>query len=249
MKLRQITLFALHFLIGLSPLQVAEAAWELGLGVNQRHSFAYAAEDVDRGGLGAEFSGSRSGSVGLAKATLPSVEAHWYKSTFGGTGPLARIRMAPWSKQLRAEQDVETGWDGLIQVGHSWSGPEMGALSIATEFGAVVRAYSATQQKNIPSTSMAGAFSSLIVSRDPWSLQMELALLAFSLGGHERWGYHRDSNSLRIRAAHRWTEDNDWKVWSEFFHLHRTFTNSEFGFSRAVFLSDVTLSLGVSKSL
>jgi hypothetical protein len=125
----------------------------------------------------------------------------------------------------------------------------MGALTVATEFGAVMRAYMASQRKNIPSTSMAGAFSSLIVSRQAWSVQLELSLLAFSLGGHDAWGYHRDSNSLRIRATRKLDEAKDWKVWAEFFHLHRNFTNSDFGFSRAVFLSDVTLGLGVSKSL
>jgi hypothetical protein len=251
-KMRSSSLTLLAFGLSLSAVgvsQEARASWGLGVGLHQRHSFTYTAEDGDRGGLGAEFSATRSGSVGLAQSRMPSLEAHWYKSQFAATGPLARLRFTPWSKQLRADQDVETGWDGSLQVGHSWSGPEMGALTVAAEFGAVLRAYIATQRIRIPSTSMAGAFSSLIVNRQPWSLQLELSLLAFSLSGHESWGFHRDSNSLRIRGMRHFNEEKDWTIWGEFFHLHRTFTNSEFGFSRSVFLSDVTFGLGVSRSL
>jgi hypothetical protein len=230
----------------------AEKSWsvtEVGVFFPQRHVFVYAAEDADKGGLRSEISGLKSGSVGLAKKSGPAgLELNWYKNVYGGIGPLARLRFAPWAVQLRASQFTQSGLDGQIQVGHGWAGPDFGSLGIAFEFGATLRGFVSDDNKALPSTSLAGGFWSLIVSRNTWKYHAEASLLAFSLSDHGRWGKHRDSNSLRIRAT-RTFESTPWRAWGEFFHIHRTFTNSEFGFSRSLFVSDVTFSLGVTREL
>lgn len=225
------------------------SATEVGVFFPQRHVFVYAAEDADRGGLKSEISGVKSGSVGLAKKFGPvGLELSWYKNGHGATGPLTRVRLAPWAVQLRADQKIQSGWDGQIQVGHGWAGPDFGSLGVAFEFGATLRGFSSNDTSALSSTSLAGGFWSLIVSKNAWKYQAEASLLAFSLSSHGRWGYHRDSNTLRLRASHTF-ESTPWRAWGEFFHLHRTFTNSEVGFTRALFVSDVTFSLGVTREL
>ncbi len=224
------------------------AAIEVGIFFPQRHVFVYSAEDNDRGGLGAELSGTRSGSVGLAKKAGPvGLEMTWFKSGLGATGPQAKFRVAPWAAQLRADQPIKEGWDGQLQIGHAWSGPVMGALSLAFEFGLTLRHFLASDEDPVSSTSLAGGFWGLVANYDLWNIQAEASLLAFSLSDHGKWGHHRDSNSLRLRAGRAIDQSLDWRVWGEFFHLHRTFTNSEVGFSRALFVSDVTLALGLTR--
>jgi hypothetical protein len=224
------------------------AARDVGIFIPQRHAFVYSAEDNDRGGLGAELSGTRSGSVGLAQKTGPvGLEFNWFKSAWGATGPLARFRIAPWAVQLRADQPIKEGWDGQMQIGHAWSGPAMGALSLAFEFGLTLRQFLANDKDPVSSTSLAGGFWGLVATYRLWNIQAESSLLAFSLSNHGRWGFHRDSSSLRLRAGRALDETQDSRVWGEFFHLHRTFTNSEVGFSRALFVSDVTLALGLTR--
>lgn len=236
-------------LFGLALLTMSSnsrAAVEFGVFVPQRNVFVYSAEDDDKGGLPSEIAGISEGSVGLAKKLGPlGLEFNWYKSAFAGMGPLARVRLAPWDVRLRSNQDLESGFDGQIQVGHGWTGPSLGALSLGFELGALFRGFIPSDQDTISTTSLAGGFWSLIGTYKSWTVQAEAALLAFSLSGHGKWGQQRDSNSLRIRGAHELDEERKWKVWAEFYHLHRTFTKSEFGFSRGLFVSDVTLSLGL----
>lgn len=228
----------------------AEAMVEVGIFAPQRNVFVYAAEDTTRGGLSSEILGKRSGDVGLAREFGPvGFELHWYKNAFAGNGPLARLRVAPWAVQLRAGQEMEKGWDGQLQLGHSWTAASLGSLGITFELGATFRRFMANDSNAIPLTSFAGGFWSMIANYQQWNFEVEASLLALSLGEHGKWGLHRDSNALRLRLSRSLGEQSPWRVWGEFFHVHRTFTKSEFGFSNALFVSDVTVALGLTRAL
>ena len=225
------------------------AAWEGSLFATQRSVFTYSAEDADKSSLTAEVAGSSAGSVGVARKIFPiGGEVLWSRNGYASVGPMVRTRIMPWAQRLRSDRDLVGGWDGQIQVGHGWSGPALGHFSSAFEFGLSLRAMLSDQPDQISSSGVAGGFWSMIFLYDLWSLQAEASLLGFSVGSQGRSGFHRDSNALRIRVARLWESESQWRIWGEYNHLHRTFTNSQYGFSNGIFVSDLALSFGVSRS-
>lgn len=240
-------LVAAYFAIANVIALEASAAVDLGLFVTQRNAYVLSAEDDDRVGLGGEIAGSSSGDVGLGKKFFPyGLEANWHMHAYGQTGPLARLRVAPFVSRLRASTTEVEGWDALVQLGHSWTGPALGELTTAFELGIAARRLVSSDENVIFSSGLSGAFWGILLGYGPWSLHTEASLMAFSLGDHGRWGIHRDSNSLRLRASRTLDEESRWRAFAEFFHLHRTFGDARYGFSEGLFVSDVSMSLGAS---
>lgn len=227
----------------------ASAAFELGFFVAQRNVFVLSTADSDSLGLVREITGLSTGDVGLAKRFSPyGLSADWYLRGYKMTGPLARLRLAPWAAQIRADRDRAEGWDAQAQVGHSWSGPSMGSLSMAFEFGTTLRRFVSGDESAVSSTGLAGLFWGWILTKDLWNAHAEASLLALSLGSDGRWGKHRDSNSFRLQLSRQLDEASPWRAFVEYYRLHRSFTGSEYA-PPASFVSDVSLSLGIVRSI
>lgn len=237
----------------------ASAEWEGGFFVTQRNHFVLKAEDGTKLGLGSEVFGKRSADIGFSGRTMPyGLELMWSENGYGATGPFVRTRLAPQSIQLRSDTATVDGTDFQLQGGHSWSGPSYGQLSVGFEFGLIARQFFSHQKDRVSNSGMAGGFWGLVLKWQDWFVHTEAALLALSLGSQGKWGTHRDSNALRIRFGRNLgkglSESSDsgsdsprWKLWAEFYHLHRTFTDTSYGISDGLFISDVSLSLGVTR--
>ncbi len=239
--------FLISLLIGLLGTAQAHAAFELSYFLTQRNTFVIAAEDGESVGLTREIKGERVGDLGLASRFHGwGLEGAWHLSA---TGPLARIRVAPQEVQLRDGRDVASQLDVGGQVGHAWAGPSMGALSTSFELGLAFRRFISANEDRVASSGLAGGFWAAILNYDLWSLHTEASLLAFPLGSQGAWGVQRDANSLRLRLSRKLTEGSGLKLFGEFYHLHRTFTDAGYGLSEGLFVSDVSVTLGGSYTL
>lgn len=225
----------------------ALASIEVGYFMTQRNSFIFSAEDTEPAGLGVELTGKYSGESGKTSRLYPwGIEAAWYKAQYGGMGPFVRSRIAPAEYILRKGGSAAASYDLQLAMGHGWVGPSNGELSTSFEIGLLSRRFESSNQSYIPSSGLLGFFSGAQLAYKLSRLHIEAALIAFPLGSNGAWGKHRDSNSLRIRYTQSIEHDSPWRLWFEFYHLHRTFTNSSIGPSKSYFWSDVTLSLGVN---
>jgi hypothetical protein len=187
-------------------------------------------------------------SVSTSKAVPVAGELRWSRVSYGVTGPMARVRLADRRVQLASSLPVASGPESILQLGHTWSGPSMGELSTAFEFGLATHLYFSSNTSAVPSARVGGGFWGLVVRRGEFGVHAEASLLALPIGDQGVWGRLKDANSIRVRAFYEPTScEGLWKVFAEFFHVHQTFSTTRIPNFTTVFVSDLSVALGVSR--
>lgn len=229
------------------PPQFAHAEQSLAVFVTQRN-VVVAPGDSSQGITGAEFSGTIDGPTAAVGQFFPfGLEYGWRKD--GGLGPIARLRLAPVTLRVQQGGASESGLDAQFQAGHSWVGPTWGDLKTRFEFGVSARGFFFESRRAVDNSGLAGLFWGAEIGTSLWTHLFEGSILGLGLGGQGRWGVHRDSNALRLKSGRLTSEGSRYKIFGEFFHLHRTFTGGSLSTNGASFVSDLSLSLGVEIGL
>jgi hypothetical protein len=235
-------------MLALAPDSRADA--DFSFFVSSRNIFVLDGSISEKIGIGREiFGGGLDGSGHASRFTPYGFEFSYVGNRADLIGPQLRTRAAPFSIQPTSLSETVMGWDFQVQPGVRIGAYNYRSITFGFESGLTFRYFHSNDQDVVSSSNIAGLYLLGTAKCGDWSGEVEASPLALSFGSHGRWGTQRDSNLLRLRAERLMTESRSLSMFLEYHHIHRTFTGSQYGVSTSLFVSDLSMNLGVKYSL
>jgi hypothetical protein len=179
-------------------------------------------------------------------AAKTSGKVNWARIGINTYGPISQnldyfgmLRGGTFDLKLDPTIEEERGVDYLLGGGISWP-YRIGNMILRTNWGVRAQQWFFNDD-DVPQHGTLGMTFGVQPTWGNFSLLVEGTLAAIPLFVHEKWGEHRDTSQLRMKADYTF---NRYKIGMEFFHTKTEWTDSEVvqGEDAAV-MDDIQLSL------